>query len=113
MRTSARRWLLQRRKPKTKPLIMHTDYPDLYQRTSWPDFKHKMLKTIDLDIRVDLGEISLNELLLQQETKPLPVVLAEAETIADERYWWWTGETAGVACAGVDQYATQPMPVEV
>lgn len=100
MRKSLRRWLLHRRQPQVKPL---------YQRTSWYDFAGRMHRTLDLDIRFDLGEITRSEWRDQKKTKPLPAVDPNAPTEAAHLHWSCADETIAEVGIEIDQYATQPM----
>lgn len=104
MRKSLRRWLFQRRQPEIKPL---------YQRTSWYDFAGRMHRAIDIDIRIDLGEITRRELREQQKTRPLPVVDVNAPTIAEPAYWlFYDDDTIRVRSNIVDKNATEAMDLE-
>lgn len=92
MRRSVLRWLRQRGKPKIAPLCL---------RTTWGDFAFRMRRAIDLDIRIDLGEITRAEAMARQITRPLASVEHDAPTVAAPRYWTCDDQTL------VDAYATR------
>lgn len=94
MRKGLRRWLFHRRAPKMRPL---------YQRTGWQDFCLRMRRAIDIDIRMDLGELNRDEWILKQTTKPLPAY--DAPTVATWERQWWRETTQP------DPHGTQPLPL--
>lgn len=101
MRTSLKRWLITRGKPKQQPL---------YARLIWNDFAWRMHRAIDIDVRVLLGEVTLAELKRRQQTKPLPRVDPSAETLAGPRVWtYYDEETERAPRVLIDRYATDPM----
>ena|SRR5579859_2314556 len=102
MRKSLRRWLFQRRQPKLAPLVT---------RTTWGDFAHRMRRAIAIDIAVELGEITRRELRERQKTRPLASVDYNAHTIAEHARRSYAEDT--IADNHIDQYATEPMLVEV
>lgn len=87
MRTSARRWLLHRRKPNY-----------LYQRVSWYDFAGQMRRVIGLDIAADPAMCALLittritahiTRIVAQPTRPLPsfdAAFYQDETIRVDLY---------------------------
>lgn len=86
MRTSLRRWLLYRREPKIKPLAL---------RTTWGDFAFRMRRAIDIDIQVELGEVTLAELKAMHITRPIPAIDHGAPTEAAPArhgYWYYSDE---------------------
>lgn len=102
MRTSLLRRLLRRGEPEMKPLAM---------RTTWGDFAHRMHRAIEIDIQVELGEVTLAELKAMQLTRPVPIIDHGAPTEAAPslpRYWFYSDETVAM-----DPKRTQTMETAI
>jgi hypothetical protein len=84
----------------------------LISRTTWGNFEYKMHKALEIDVSLDLGEMTRTEWEARQRTLILPAPGYDDPTVASvacSDYWFYLDDTSVSDTPHVDAYATEPM----